>query len=491
MFRHIYSNLELSKDDNFIKNTLNKFSLFDRSIYDYCLKECLEKYKKWEISQNKIREDIDLYSKRLSHLIKLKNKTKYESREIYKVNNRISRLKNRLGKQIVFGGLSRLQNVTMFKNNDDVEKYQKYLKEYKEHRILGLYCIGRACEGGNRKFDFNLLNDEITFKPNRKVKFKLKIKAPRNLKQSALEKIQFLVNQNEIPITVRLFKGEIQLIIDNERLNNFHFNEKDCKKECEGKSKEDIKLIYKKWYDEQRERKQLGKVENRIGAIDLNPKNIGFSIIEIKDGIKPTILYTRSYNLNRLISKKRRNKIGNNTDKLRYEISKIYQQIFTIMKVFKCSKFSMEDLDFKNKNQPQSKEFNRLTKNIWCRKYQENLINKYCQNIGIELVLVNPIYSSFIGNVLYDYFDPISSSIEIGRRGIYKYIKGASLYPPIEWIPKEKMYYLLESSSNDEEALTWIKLYKLVLMRNLRYRNLEKSKEARFMNKGSDVYVCL
>ena len=46
---------------------------------------------------------------------------------------------------------------------------------------------------------------------------------------------------------------------------------------------------------------------------------------------------------------------------------------------------------------------------------------------GYELVEVNPAYSSFIGNLLYESEncpDMIASSIEIARRGFKKYFKG-------------------------------------------------------------------
>ena len=46
---------------------------------------------------------------------------------------------------------------------------------------------------------------------------------------------------------------------------------------------------------------------------------------------------------------------------------------------------------------------------------------------GYELIEVNPVYSSFIGNLLYgseNCPDMIASSIEIARRGYKKYSKG-------------------------------------------------------------------
>ena len=53
---------------------------------------------------------------------------------------------------------------------------------------------------------------------------------------------------------------------------------------------------------------------------------------------------------------------------------------------------------------------------------------KLLSNIfGYELIKVNPVYSSFIGNLLYgseNCPDMIASSIEITRRGYKKYSKG-------------------------------------------------------------------
>lgn len=127
----------------------------------------------------------------------------------------------------------------------------------------------------------------------------------------------------------------------------------------------------------------------------------------------------------------------------------------------------MEDLVFKD-NRDNNKEFNRLTKNIWNRGLVEQLITKYVQNIGLNLVKVNPCYSSFIGNMIYTYPDPISASLEIGRRGIVKYIKGGSIYPELTLINQEKLDYLLGENVVGEWN-SWIQLYKTISLS--RYRN--------------------
>ena len=88
--------------------------------------------------------------------------------------------------------------------------------------------------------------------------------------------------------------------------------------------------------------------------------------------------------------------------------------------------------------------------------------------MGLNLVEVNPVYTSFIGNMIYDDQDPIASSLEIGRRGIVKFLKGSSIYPKVSRINQEKLNYLL-GENVDIEGLGWKQLYKRIYL--LRYRN--------------------
>ena len=83
---------------------------------------------------------------------------------------------------------------------------------------------------------------------------------------------------------------------------------------------------------------------------------------------------------------------------------------------------------------------------------------------GYELVEVNPVYSSFIGNLLYgneNCPDMIASSIEIGRRGYKKYSKGW-FYPifSIEHL-NEQWKQTLSGIENWKSAFNKIKKSKL------------------------------
>lgn len=135
----------------------------------------------------------------------------------------------------------------------------------------------------------------------------------------------------------------------------------------------------------------------------------------------------------------------------------------------------MEDLDFKESKQKdkKTKEVNRQTKNIWYRGLIEQMITKLCTQFGVELVKVNPSYSSFIGNIMYDYFDPINSAIEIGRRGLYKYIKNLTGYPLISKGIIDTMEVIMKNNDIDvllvnSTKMTWYNLFNL--LKTHRYR---------------------
>ena len=131
-------------------------------------------------------------------------------------------------------------------------------------------------------------------------------------------------------------------------------------------------------------------------------------------------------------------------------------------------------MNFKQENINEScTEFNRKTKNVWNLNYQFNLISKHCNILGIQIIEVNPVYSSFVGNLVYDYFDPVNASIEIGRRGVIKYIKGNVLYPRIVgtiYDAMSKRFTPLRDVHNLKDYNTWNKLYTLLKEMEIKYR---------------------
>src|SRR5690606_24431385 len=133
-------------------------------------------------------------------------------------------------KNITFGGKALLRKITKAKQSGNLELFNKYHKEYTKKRKLGVYLVGRACEGGNRKVDFDFQNKSFIFKPNRKTNIKIDFKASGKLFKTLL-RLQNLINDNSIPITVRLSKKHVFITYDELILSGYKFNNKECQKE--------------------------------------------------------------------------------------------------------------------------------------------------------------------------------------------------------------------------------------------------------------------
>ena len=89
---------------------------------------------------------------------------------------------------------------------------------------------------------------------------------------------------------------------------------------------------------------------------------------------------------------------------------------------------------------------------------------------NIEIVEICPAYTSMIGNVCYDFVDPVNASLEIGRRGFYTSKKGKfyktdelEFYPNISSL-KQHWKQTVSKSQNWNEFLSELKSL------NCRYR---------------------
>ena len=86
--------------------------------------------------------------------------------------------------------------------------------------------------------------------------------------------------------------------------------------------------------------------------------------------------------------------------------------------------------------------------------------------------------------MIYDYFDPISASVELGRRGYCKYQKGSSFFDSLSKINQEKLTYLL---GENIDVLSWKDLYSKI--KDLPYRNKEVSKSSKFKHRKSQIFL--
>ena len=155
-------------------------------------------------------------------------------------------------------------------------------------------------------------------------------------------------------------------------------------------------------------------------------------------------------------------------------LNHVWKDIFETLMYYKCGFFVMEDLNFKTNNDLGNKEANRKCKNLWHRELSDKRIQKYINKLGINKIEVNPIYTSFIGNINYKYLDPTNAAIEIGRRGLFQY-GGGAIYPEFRIdIILNTMTQRNKISFGDVSKLkaaeNWVSAYKIIKKSGLRYR---------------------
>lgn len=299
-------------------------------------------------------------------------------------------------------------------------------------RLIPLYLQGETARNGNRFFDTDFLNNLIIFKYSRDFHFNLSIFPSKNqLKQ--LVELQDLCKEKKAKYTITLNQSHINISFDV--------------------IKHEISNL----------------IKNRFIGIDLNPTNIGISILNSN----MDLIDSYDFDFNKIINKikclnkssdSKQSKYLNN--KLNHEILDISKRISNISKHYKCKFIFIEDLDFGTPDK--GKVFNRLTKNLWKRNIFINNLNKRCDINGQKLYQINPAYSSFIGNCMYDKLDPVNSSMEIGRRGYECIINKTKKFYPVVWL-KESLKHQWKEKVNDIPD-NWKELFELVKNLKLSYR---------------------
>ena len=282
-------------------------------------------------------------------------------------------------KKVIFGGKS---------------LYRRYLRklinkeEFSKQRQLPISSQGEMLQKGNRMFDFHLDNQLLIFKVSKDKHIDIQLgHIHRNL-QKELNKLNELCYDKKATVSIKLNNDYIWITYDEKLLNySVKFN---------------------------------GLKDNRILGLDMNPNYIGLSVIEFDKEDNFKILHKQVFDLKKLTDKN----VSNN--KRQYEIIKICHIISNLVNYWKCKKLSIEELNIKSSDKGQGKTFNRLCNNVWDRSLVSNKLLMLSNIYGYELIKVNPVYSSFIGNLVYgDETTPdmVAASIEISRRGYKKYEK--------------------------------------------------------------------
>ena len=282
-------------------------------------------------------------------------------------------------KKVIFGGKS---------------LYKRYLRklinkeDFDKQRQLPISSQGEMLQRGNRMFDFHLDNQLLAFKVSRNKHIDIQLgKIHRNL-QKELNKLNELCYDKKATVSIKLNNDYIWITYDEKLLcNSVKFN---------------------------------GLKDNRILGLDMNPNYIGLSVIEFDKENDFKILHKQVFDLKGLTDKN----ISKN--KRQYEIIKICHTINNLINYWKCKKLSIEDLNIKSGDKGQGNTFNRLCNNVWDRSLISNKLLILSNIYGYELIKVNPVYSSFIGNLVYGDSttpDMVAASIEIARRAYKKYEK--------------------------------------------------------------------
>ena len=312
--------------------------------------------------------------------------------------------------------------------------------EFKTGRLLGIYSQGETLKCGNRKFNLDIANNQIIFKFSKTKHISLELPTFHKNYLYELINLEEQCNQKLSNFSVELKLDKICIAFDDSKIYCSNYN---------GNS-------------------------NIVAGIDMNPNYIGFSISRWGNGKRKILLeelYDLSYFTKNLHKASDDVKSKHQNNKQIYELKEIAKDIIKKCKQFNVGKFSIEDLNFKIGNQEKGKSFNRLTKNKWKRNALISALKKQCLLNKIDFIEVNPVYSSFIGNVLHNAPDPIAASLEIARRAMFKYIKG-QFYP--ELIDSTSLFNQWKESASWVYS-SWKELFDIVKTAGVKYRRSLKS----------------
>lgn len=530
LFYDLYSNAELLEDKGKKQELLEKFPLFDASMFESVTSDVRTKLKQHQTNIKKKRKEI----KELEEMLEENDFEKgiHGRRSKFKVIKKLAKKKRNLEKDSCFGGKATLRSITKFSQQiqcltkrlvkeEDSEKINEMLvsldekkvllsdckQEFQDNRMLGIYVIGRALDKGNRKVSFDLNNNKITFKPSKGDHIEIVMEDVGTKRRRIMKRLQAMAENKTMPLSVRITNDEVIILYDEMLLAGFSFNDVECKKKqklCS--TDEEKKHVFIEFKREQEGRMLLGKLPNRWMAVDLNPFDIGITVADVVNG-KIVFIHKERISLELLGEKlglpSHHKKQKKQNNKRKHEIKHVWKHIFGLAKHFQCSRFVCEELELNEK--PGNKEANRKVCNLWHLTLTKNLITKWCNELGIIKIEVNPAYSSFIGNIIHkDDFDCIASAKEILRRGVNRFKKGGSLHPPLSEIAVERLTHLLQENA-DSVGNTWQTMFKAVSLAKLRYRNVDPSllgamKDSFLNSKHSmttqafahchDVYVC-
>ena len=328
-------------------------------------------------------------------------------------------------------------------------------EEFKESRNNGILSEGEMNQKGNRLFKIEVENNKFIYKRACKEHYDLEIiERLSDKRKKILSRLQLLMSEKKIPVTIRLKKDIVYLTYDE-------------------------KIVEKE--------KQFKRLfSNRVLGIDLNPNYLGISIIEFnhKDNFK--IIHKEVIDVSQLQTKSK--------DKIKFELYEIDHHILKLCKVWHCGKLACEDLKFDNKKKFWNKDLNNLCRNNFRFNIVKSHLETLCNTFGVDFIEVNAAYSSIIGNFIHGSAtcpDMIAASIEIARRAYKKFTKGW-IYPRV--VSTRRYKEVLGNQWKEELELTymsWKGLAGKIKESKLKYRFQLNPSNAVFshFNLKTDIYL--
>ena len=283
-------------------------------------------------------------------------------------------------------------------------------------------------------FDLNIsLDNSLTFKLNRRDYIKIPLPKLRKNWMKHLLRVEELSKTKEVTYSIKLTSTHISISFDEK--TSFEINH----------------------------------LENRCLGIDMNPNFIGVSVLEFSPDNSYKVLESKCFNISALTKKTKKASDHPSSiykhNKLQHETIEITKSILNFAKSWNVKFVYFEELNFKQEDSGNGKEFNRLTKNKWLKELFQTQLKKRLDLYGFTYFNVNPWYSSMVGNLQHDYVDPVNASIEIARRGQEVIIlKTKRFYPEVrikESFDEQWKQTHDESPKVWKEIFTWLKNFKL------------------------------
>lgn len=472
--RTLYQRLDETENDYFQDDFTSRFPLNDIE-YRSLLSRTLALRNSFNANNEKKEERInDLKDT-------LENDNTLTKRKKYKIYNKIAFLEHSKSKNIVFGGKANLRAITREcnKKDRDEERLAKLRKKYHDNRNCPIFVVGEANQKGNRFFKLETLSSgKIKYAPSRKEVCYIEYSIPKN-KLDDIKKVEELVKAKAIPVTVSCSREYLYITYDEELVNGLQFNRRLALKETKEEianplnfktNKETADEIYGKHVRDRENRYKAGRIQNRCIAVDLNPTNIGYSVLDVnpEDGSVKVIkagLYDFSLLAQKLGKSNDSDEQVKQNNKRKYELTLVIKQLFNIALHYQCSSFVMEKLTLSEDERKElgkegCKEFRRKINNVWNLGLTRQCIERRCHEQRLWLVEVNPCYSSFIGNIQYGYVDATNASIEIGRRGMLKYKKDM-FYPSMSNVDTHTMEAKFGIDDGYGTVTSWVEAYQL------------------------------